>query len=55
MIDVYTSYRKSTCRKVDEGFHVIYDQSLRMADKVGSIPCMPRIHGILPTSWKLVG
>ena len=37
--DVYKEER----RRIEESFQVIYDQSVRLADKVGSIPFMPHI------------
>ena len=40
--DIKDVYRKERTN-INEGFQVIYEQSLRMADKVGCIPCMPRI------------
>ena len=43
MIDSIKEVYKEKRRKIEEGFQVIYDQAVRLADKVGSIPCMPRI------------
>jgi len=43
MIDNIKELYKEERRKIEEGFQVIYDQAVRLTDKVGSIPCMPRI------------
>ena len=43
MIDSIKEVYKEKRRKIEESFQVIYDQAVRLADKVGSIPCMPCI------------
>ena len=43
MIDSIKEVYKEKRRKIEEGFQVIYDQAVRLADKMGSISCMPHI------------
>lgn len=45
MVDSIKDVYKQERRKVQVGFQAIYDQSVRLAEKVGTIPSMPRITG----------